>query len=203
MRRTVVIDDELLEEARVGLVESPFEEKRELFEKFKLDGYTSGVIAGREGGKELLVATVDAGADVNQIANWLTGEFYAFLNENEYEISDTKLDGNNFAGFLSLVDGGVISGPTAKILIREISETGQDVHKIVEEKGLKIVTGDDVLLPLVKIAIETNPGAVESYKKGKKKAAKAIVGAVMKATAGKADPQRVGKLVEALLEKSE
>ncbi len=193
------LSNDIVGKAKTGLAMSPFDEKKQLIAKYGLDHRTANLISGREGGMELYMGAVESGADGRDAANWMTGDFYAFLNEENRGIESTKISGAIFAEFLQLVRDGVVSGPVAKELIREISQTGENPRSIVKSKGLMQVSDDDELLPLIKGIIDANPRIVASFKAGKTRASRAIVGKVMEATGGKANPARVGELVDELL----
>jgi len=155
------ISEDILAAARKGLVPSPFDEKKLLMDKHGLEYHSANIIVSRDGGAALYNETLKAGADSSETAKWLTGEFYGYLNEEHLEIEQTKLTGPLFAEFLKLVDDGIVSGPVAKELIRDIAKRGGRPSVIVEEKGLKQLTNDDDILPVVKKIVDENPGMVE------------------------------------------
>jgi aspartyl-tRNA(Asn)/glutamyl-tRNA(Gln) amidotransferase subunit B len=195
----VYISYKMLSEAKEGVVLSPFEEKQKLMVEYRLDYHTASIIAGREGGTEFYEKACAEGADPVEAVKWMTGDFFAYLNEENLGIGDTKVDGANFAEFLGLIAEGVISGPIAKELLREISKSGERAKSIVERRGLRQVSDDDELIILVKEAVAGNPSAVAAFRAGKMQAAQAIVGQVMKASGGKANPKRVSELVKEFL----
>ncbi|PYO46618.1 MAG: Asp-tRNA(Asn)/Glu-tRNA(Gln) amidotransferase GatCAB subunit B, partial [Candidatus Rokuibacteriota bacterium] len=99
------------------------------------------------------------------------------------------------------IDDGTISGKIAKTVFETMIRTGEEAGTIVRREGLTQVADAGALAALVADAIAGNPRAVEDYRKGKTAAGKAIVGQVMKASGGKANPGMVSKLVEAELDK--
>ena len=193
------ITNKMLAEAKGGLVASPFEEKRRLMDEYGLDCRMANIIAGREGAAAFYEKAYTAGANPVEALKWMTGGIFAFLNEENLEIENIKADAANFAEFLALVAEGIISGPVAKELLREICKSGESARAMVERKGLRQVSDDDALLPIVREAIAANPEAAAAYKGGKIQAAQAIVGQIMKASGGKANPKRVGEMVKELL----
>ena len=195
------VSDDIYADAEAGLASPPFEEKKMLMDKYGLNYETANLIVGRDGAAALYSETLSAGAEPEEAAKWLTGEFYAYLNEKGIEINSTKLSGANLAELISLVAKGVVSGTVAKDLIRDISRTGENASIVVRKKGLQQLSGDDDLIPIVQKIIRENPKIVEQYKSGKKKVATALVGKIMRATEGKANPERVGELLHEFLEK--
>ncbi len=191
--------EDILAEARKGMVTSPFDEKKKLMDKHGLEYHLANTIVNRDGGAALYKDTLEAGADSSETAKWLTGEIYGYLNEEHLEIEQTKITGPLFAEFLKLVDDGVVSGPVAKDLIRDIAKSGGKPSVIVEEKGLKQLSNDDDILPIVRRIVDENPKMVEQYRNGKTKVVKAMIGLVMAATSGKANPVRAGELIEDIL----
>jgi aspartyl-tRNA(Asn)/glutamyl-tRNA(Gln) amidotransferase subunit B len=99
------------------------------------------------------------------------------------------------ATLLQLLDAGTINGPTAKELLAELYVTGGDPKAIIEERGLAQVSDESALVAAVDAAIAANPQAADDFRGGKEAALGRLVGAVMKTTGGKADPQAVNRLL--------
>jgi aspartyl-tRNA(Asn)/glutamyl-tRNA(Gln) amidotransferase subunit B len=96
---------------------------------------------------------------------------------------------------IRLVEQGTVSGKTAKDVLQEMAATGKTAEVIVKEKGLTQVSDTGLIEKAVEKAIVANPSAVAEFKAGKQKALGALVGAVMKETGGKANPQLVNKIL--------
>ena len=90
---------------------------------------------------------------------------------------------------------GTISSKIAKTVFKELIENGGDAEKIVKEKGLVQISDEGALLKWVTEAFENNPQSIEDFKNGKQKAVGSLVGQIMKATKGQANPQMVNKLI--------
>ncbi len=193
------ITEQMLREAGRSLYPSPFEDKKYLMDEYGLDFKNADLLVSREGGKDLFIGTVYAGSAPDITVNWITGGLYAYLNKKGIEIKDCMLTTPNFIQLLKLLSDEIITGQVAKQLLEEICETGEQVDTIVKTRGLVQMSDDADLEPIVKKAIEDNPDMVASFKAGKEKAAKALIGKVMKITGGKANPQRVGELVRKFL----
>ena len=95
-----------------------------------------------------------------------------------------------------MVDGGVISGNIAKSVFEEMYQTGKEPITIVDEKNLKQITDDKAINKMVEGVLEANLSQVNEYKGGKEKVLGFLVGQVMKASKGKANPGTVNKLLK-------
>ena len=99
------------------------------------------------------------------------------------------------AALLKLVDSGDISGKIAKKVFAEMFATGKDAEVIIKEQGLVQISDEGALKEMVSAVVEANPKSVEDYKAGKKKAMGFLVGQIMKASKGQANPTVINKLL--------
>ena len=139
--------------------------------------------------------------DPKTVSNWVMVELMGLLNETGKEIEDVIFKPKQLANMLSMIDKGTISGKIAKDVFKEMFDTGKDPDDIVKEKGLIQISDEQELEEIARDAIQQNPQSVEDYKNGKKKALGFLVGQVMKATKGKANPQMANKILKDLLDK--
>lgn len=131
-----------------------------------------------------------------KIINWLVGDYQAWLSENSENKS--KLNGENLAQLVLLVEDGTISSKTAKAIFSDVI-TGSRPQELVESKGLSQLSDDSELEKIIQDLITKNPHAVQDYKNGNTKAAGFFVGQVMQATKGQANPGKANALVVKLL----
>ncbi|MBR2179628.1 MAG: Asp-tRNA(Asn)/Glu-tRNA(Gln) amidotransferase GatCAB subunit B, partial [Selenomonadaceae bacterium] len=110
-------------------------------------------------------------------------------------IEQSPVDAKRLGQMIKLIDKGTISGKIAKTVFVEMWKSPDDPEKIVKDKGLVQITDTSAIEGIVDEVIANNPKAVEEYKAGKKKAIGALVGQIMKATKGKANPQMVNQLL--------
>lgn len=134
------------------------------------------------------------------IANWIMGDLAAYLNENKKAINEIDFTPAQLAEILQLIDKGTISGKIAKTVLVEVLKSGKSVQDIIKEKGLTQVSDKGELSKIIKDVIKKNPKPVEEYKKGKKTVISFLVGQVMKASKGRANPGLVNKLLKQELE---
>lgn len=122
-------------------------------------------------------------------------ELLAKVNAEGIELSDVKIQPEQMAALLKLVDSGDISGKIAKKVFAEMFATGKDAEVIIKEQGLVQISDEGALKEMVSAVVEANPKSVEDYKAGKKKAMGFLVGQIMKASKGQANPTVINKLL--------
>jgi aspartyl-tRNA(Asn)/glutamyl-tRNA(Gln) amidotransferase subunit B len=134
--------------------------------------------------------------DPKAVSNWLMSEVLRLLNAEGKDIAETPLTPQHLAKLLTLVKKGTISGKIAKDVFEELFKTGADPEEIVKQRGLVQISDEGELGGIVDQVIAANPAVVADYRGGKEKALTFLVGQVMKATRGKANPAVVNKLLK-------
>jgi aspartyl-tRNA(Asn)/glutamyl-tRNA(Gln) amidotransferase subunit B len=124
------------------------------------------------------------------------GELLRLLNESKKEIEECPITPSSLANMLKMVDGGLISGTIAKKVFEEMYTSGKEPHEIVKERGLEQVSDEGELSTVIDGILADHPQQAEEYRQGKEKVFGFFVGAVMKATRGKANPQMVNELLK-------
>ncbi len=141
---------------------------------------------------------------VKSAANYLIGDIQYLLAQAKSDASvfllADKIIPENFAEFVALVYQGKISTAAGKTVLSEMFTTGKDPSDIIEEKGLLQESGKGALILAIEEAIKNNPGSVRDYKAGKTQALQFLVGKVMSATKGRANPKIVIELLEKKME---
>jgi aspartyl-tRNA(Asn)/glutamyl-tRNA(Gln) amidotransferase subunit B len=167
--------------------------------QYGLPSYDAGVLV-----QDPAVATyfeeTAAGAPPKLASNWIMGEVLRKLKESDASIADAPVRPAALAELVTLVDRGTISSAAAKQVFETMWKTGEPAAVIVEREGLTQVGDESELLAHVDAVIAANPDAVASYKAGRVQAAGALVGQVMKATRGKANPKAVNELLRRQLD---
>ncbi|HLC44864.1 MAG TPA: Asp-tRNA(Asn)/Glu-tRNA(Gln) amidotransferase subunit GatB, partial [Patescibacteria group bacterium] len=136
---------------------------------------------------------------IQEAARWCAGLFTELLNRNGVGPKKTKIKPENFAELLTLISKGEISKTAAKQVLTQMFETGDDPSNIIEEQGLKQVSDTGELATIVEKVMADNPKVVEDVRAGKQQAIGFLVGKVMAASKGKANPQVVNQLLLAKL----
>lgn len=191
------ISDEWKERVRQEIPELPDARKARYMSEFNLPEYDARVITAQKEMADFFEAATKHEADPKLIANWLMGDVSAYLNANYKEITDVPLTPEALAKMIGLIEKGTISSKIAKDVFKELIENGGDPETIVKEKGLVQISDEGELRKIVVEVIDNNGQSVEDFKAGKDRAIGFLVGQVMKATKGKANPQMVNELIMA------
>ncbi len=189
------ISKEWIEEIRKKMPELPAQ-RIERYKSLGLSQYDADVITAQMELAYFLDKVTDEGVNPKTATNFLMGEVNAFLKEEKINIEESKLSVENFVKLMKLLESGKISNNIAKGLVVEILKTGKDAEKLVEEKGLSVISDEGAILEIVKRVIEANPDNVAAYKSGRDKLFGFFVGQVMKETKGRANPQTVNELLK-------
>ena len=191
----IVTSEETIEKYRSELPELPDARRARLEKEYGLSDYDAGIIPSSRAMAEYFDAVVATGADPKLAANWIMGDLAKNLNEDGIDITKSPVSAERLGKMIGLIMKDTISGKIAKKVFKEMWTNEDDPEKIVKDKGLVQITDTGAIEAAVDAAIAANPKAVAEYKGGKKKAIGALVGQVMKATRGKANPQMVNKML--------
>ena len=191
----IVTSEETIEKYRSELPELPDARRARLEKEYGLSDYDAGLITSSRAMAEYFDAVVATGADPKLAANWIMGDLAKNLNEDGIDIVKSPVSAERLGKMIGLIMKDTISGKIAKKVFKEMWTNEDDPEKIVKDKGLVQITDTGAIEAAVDAAIAANPKAVAEYKGGKKKAIGALVGQVMKATRGKANPQMVNKML--------
>ncbi len=145
---------------------------------------------------EAVAASVE---DKRLAANWVAGELGAALNRDGLDITASKVSAASLAGLLNRIHDNTISGKIAKEVFAAMWDEGGEADAIIESRGLEQITDSGELEAMVDQVIADNPEQVEQYRAGKEKVLGFLVGQVMKATQGKANPAKVNEILRAKL----
>ncbi len=132
-------------------------------------------------------------------SNYLLTELQKLLSESKIELKDCHISAENFAEFITMIEGNEISSSAAQTVLKEMFDTGADPSHIVESKELKQVSDEGELNKIVEDVIKNNQKSVDDYKKGKENALQYLVGQVMKESKGQANPGVVKNILTELL----
>lgn len=189
------IDEDWKERVRADIPTLPDERKKRYVEELGLPAYDAQVLTITKEMSDFFDGTVEAGADAKLASNWLMGEVSAYLNAESKELDDTALTPEGLAGMIKLLEKGTISSKIAKKVFKELIENGGDAEKIVKEKGLVQISDEGTLRKMVGETLDANPKSVQDYKEGTERAIGFLVGQIMKASKGQANPQMVNKIL--------
>jgi len=191
----LVIDREWVETIRKTLPELPAV-RRDRLQALGLSKYDAGVITQSKALSDFFDAALSSYKDAKTLANWVTGDVMRLLNSNQCNVVDSPIAPKQLAELLVLIEKGTISGKIAKGVLEEMYSTGKDAGIIVKEKGLAQISDEGALLGIIDEVIAKNPQSVEDYRAGKDRAIGFLVGQIMKATKGQANPGLVNQLLK-------
>ncbi len=195
------VSDAWLEEIQASLPEMPADRRKRYVETFELPEYDAQILTQTLEMSDFFDATVKAGADPKQASNWLMGEVNAYMNDNEKDLDQIGLTPESLAEMIALIEDGTISSKQAKKVFKVLADKGGSAKEVVEAEGLVQLSDPAQLLPLITEILDNNQQSIDDYKAGKKKATGFLVGQIMKATKGQANPQVVNQLLTEELDK--
>ncbi len=195
----IVTPDEKVEEIRKSLPELPDRRKVRYVEEYKITDYDATLLIASRKMADYFEATVRKAKNSKSVANWIITEIFSRLNEEEKEEARILIEPKQLAELVNLIEDGTISNSIGKAVFAECWGTDKSPSLVVEEKGLTQISDDSQLKELAKEVIEANPKAVSDYKGGKQAAIGALVGQMMKATKGQANPKKVNDLLREIL----
>jgi aspartyl-tRNA(Asn)/glutamyl-tRNA(Gln) amidotransferase subunit B len=188
-------DDAWIESARCSLAELPAARRQRLMEQHGLPEYDAGVLTDDRDVAEYFDAAVAAGADPKSVSNWMMGELLRLLNATGQSAAEAKLRPEGLAGLLKLIETGTISGKIAKTVFEEMFHTGKPAEEVVREKGLTQISDESELANVVAEIVAQHADVVSQVRGGKEASFKFLVGQVMRATRGRANPEAVNRLL--------
>ncbi|MFA5140488.1 MAG: Asp-tRNA(Asn)/Glu-tRNA(Gln) amidotransferase subunit GatB [Elusimicrobiota bacterium] len=194
----LVLDPAWVEAIRKGLPELPAPRRARFIREYGLSPYDAGVLtADRDlaGYFESVVAAAGR-SSAKAAANWIGSELLSKLREERLPVEGSRVPAARLAELLDLLEDGTLSGKLGKEVFARMWESGASPAEIVAASGLRQVTDESEVGRWVDEAMAENPAAVADLRGGKGKAAGALVGAVMKKSAGKANPALVQRLIK-------
>ena len=195
------ISDEWIDEVRQTLPEFPKERRARYIAELDLSDYDAAQLTASKETADFFEATIAAGADAKLASNWLQGEVAQYLNAEGKKLSEIGLTAENLTEMIQLISDGTISSKIAKKVFVELAKNGGSADAFVKKSGLIQISDPAVLIPIISDVLAKNEKAVADYKGGNKNSAKALIGQLMKATKGQANPQVVQELLYAELDK--
>ena len=198
----VIISDAQIEVARAKLPELPKARRARFIADLAVTEYDAHVLTLSREMADFYEAVVTASGGVAQgkvAANWVMGEFSGALNKASLELQDSPVSAEKLGGMIARIVDNTISGKIAKQVFGFMWDEGKTADEIIAEKGLKQETDTGAIEAIIKDVLVANEKMVEEFKAGKEKAFNGLVGQVMKASKGKANPAQVNELMKKLI----
>ncbi|MBF8279224.1 MAG: gatB [candidate division NC10 bacterium] len=198
----VTIPQQWIDEIRGTLPELPQERRARFVRQYTIPDYDAAVLTASKPLAGYYEEVVKAFPEPKTASNWVMVELLGLLNKDGREITDSPIPPAELAALLTMLNRGDISGKIAKMVFERMYQTGKPAALIVQEEGLTQISDQDELLRIVEGVLAQHPGPVAEYRKGKVQSFTFLVGAVMKASRGKANPKAVNELLRTLLERN-
>lgn len=194
------IDDEWKERVRAEIPELPDARKKRYIEDIGLPAYDAEVLTSTKAMADFFEETVGHDVDVKLVSNWLMGDVSAYMNKHLKEMEDLAITPDGLAKMIELIDNGTISSKIAKRVFAHLVENGGDPEEFVKAEGLVQISDEGELRKIISSVLDENEQSVTDFKEGKGRALGFLVGQVMKATKGQANPQMVNTLLKEEIE---
>ncbi|MFV0600981.1 MAG: Asp-tRNA(Asn)/Glu-tRNA(Gln) amidotransferase subunit GatB [Brachymonas sp.] len=193
----LVIESAWIEQVKGQMPELPRQMAERFVADYGLPSYDASQLTLSPGIAAYFEATAQASGQPKLAGNWVMGELSRRLNLDEKDVAQSPVSSTQLAALVGRIHDGTISNNAGKQVFDAmwIGE-GQDVDALIEAKGLKQMNDTGALEKIIDEVIAANPANVEQYKAGKDKAFNALVGQVMKASKGKANPAQVNTLLK-------
>ena len=194
------ISEQWIEQTRAHMPELPRAMAERFVQQYGLPEYDASTLTQSPAMAAYFEAAAQASGQPKPASNWVMGELSKRLNADEIGIEAAKVSAAQLAQLIGRIQDGTISNAAARQVFDALwSGAGSTVDAVIEAKGLRQMNDTGALEKIVDAVIAANPGNVEQFKAGKDKAFNALVGQVMKASQGKANPQQASELLKARL----
>jgi aspartyl-tRNA(Asn)/glutamyl-tRNA(Gln) amidotransferase subunit B len=188
----VTIDEQLIAQVRASLPELPDEKRERFVRDYALPAYDAGVLTVERPLADYFEAVAKATKATPKIAaNWVMGELAGALNRDGLGVGAARVSAAALAALLDKITAGTISGKIAKEVFEAVWNGEGTVDEIIEKRGLVQISDSASIDKLVAEVIAANAAQVEQFRAGKQQVLGFLVGQVMKASRGKANPQQV------------
>lgn len=190
------LDKEWIEGFRGSVPELPAARVARLVRDYGLPEYDAGVLTVSKGIADYFEACVKLFNQPKTISNWVMGELTRELNLSGTDITASPVTPERLVALLQLVEKGTVSLKVAREIFPELYSSGKSPEQIVQEKGLTQVSDEGALDKIIGEVLTKNPAQVAQFKEGKQQVLGFLVGQVMKASGGKANPGKVNELLK-------
>jgi aspartyl-tRNA(Asn)/glutamyl-tRNA(Gln) amidotransferase subunit B len=195
----VVIDEPWIEAVRASLPELPVARKHRFVVEHGLQAYDADLLTSRKDIADYFEDALKIHANPKALSNWIVGDLFHVLKDQELDqqlyIDRWPISATHLAELVQLIDQDKISGKIAKSVFEALVDSNKSPRQIVSEKGLEQVSDTDSIEAAVAQVLAASGKQVEQYKSGNEKVYGFLVGQIMKATQGKANPQKVNEIL--------
>jgi aspartyl-tRNA(Asn)/glutamyl-tRNA(Gln) amidotransferase subunit B len=196
----LVIGKAWIEQIRASMPELPEARRQRFVEQYALPDYDAGVLTQSPALAAYFERTAAAAGNPKAASNWIMGDVLRKTNELGMRAEDIPLEPAALAGLIRLIDLGTITGPIAKDVFEKMWASGRAADAIVAAEGLARIDDASAVEAAVREVIAANAGPVAQYRAGKQQTFGFLIGQVMKATKGKANPALVNQMMRKILD---
>ena len=190
------LDDKWIDEFRANLPELPAVRTKRFVWDYGLPEYDATILTASKGMADYFEVCAKQFNQPKTVSNWVMGELMRELNNSGTAISASPITPERLVSLLQMVDEGTISLKVAREIFPELYSSAKTPEQIVQEKGLTQVSDEGALAKIIEEVLSKNPGQVAQFKEGKQQVLGFLVGQVMKASGGKANPGKVNELLK-------
>jgi len=194
------VSDHWLGEVKAGLPELPADRRERFVSEYGLREYDAQVLSLTRATGDYFEIAAKASGDGRTTANWVVGDLMGLLNAAGNDIESSPISAAHLGELVALINKGELSGKLAKEILPKMFETGEAAAAIMEREGLKQISDTGALEKIADEVIAANPKQVEQYKGGKVALMGFLVGQMMKASRGQANPAVVSEVLKRKLD---
>ena len=192
----VKLDEDWIEAVRATLPELPAAMQARFQSDYGVSPYDATVLTGSRALADYFEAAARACGQGKLAANWVMGELSAALNKADLSIAHSPVSATQLGALIARIQDGTLSGKLAKQVFEGLWEGAGEVDAIIEARGLKQMSDSGELEKIIDEVLAANAKSVEEFRAGKEKAFNALIGQVMKASKGRANPEQVNALLK-------
>ena len=197
----VVLDEALVERLRGELPELPAAKRTRFVAQYGLAASDADILTANPDSADYFESAVSAArsASPKAVCNWFQGELTAILNREAVDVAQSKIGAATLAALVDRVADGTVSGRMGKEVLEALWNAEGSVDEIIEARGLRQISDAGAIEALVDQVITSHPEQVAQFRGGKTKVIGFLVGQVMKASRGKANPRQVNEMLRSKL----
>jgi aspartyl-tRNA(Asn)/glutamyl-tRNA(Gln) amidotransferase subunit B len=189
------ISEHWLEEVKSQMPELPAQKRARFVETYGLRDYDAQALTQTRALSEYYETVASVSGDPRSAANWVMGDLSGALNAGGKDITESPISATHLGELVALIYKREISGKLAKEIFPKMFSSGEAPRAIMEKEGLTQISDTGALEKIIDDVIAGNPKQVEQFKSGKTQVAGFLVGQVMKASRGQANPEAVNELL--------
>jgi aspartyl-tRNA(Asn)/glutamyl-tRNA(Gln) amidotransferase subunit B len=196
----IILSEDYVNSIKKNLPELPAAKRTRFVSQYGLTEYDAGVLTSDQELADWYEEGAKHTKNPKGLSNWMMGDMAARMKEEEKELKDLKFEQKKLCELVDLIDKGTINSKQAKEVFIELFDTGKSPEAIVKDKGMVQVSDPAVIEKAVEKVLGENANVVADYKGGKQGVLGFLVGKVMQATQGKANPKLVNEILKKKLD---